>query len=214
MKTEASRKGEKVIWDPRTITTVLAALRWWQKALATDRETATDAANARALMPDHFAEAEPLTVEELDCLCEALNISELQPERKWNARAIREWCRAKSVNSYELTWGRLLDFIREAGLDRDEYFHLTAPYDLYEKGRREAFLRQRVWDEARWIGVFWCVGGSEGYYVHVERLWYEVDPKNTNPPLLRDLVLLGKFWDWRRAEEAANAVQYLVNHVW
>jgi hypothetical protein len=209
----------RVNWDSRTVATVLAALRYWQGALQADgdREMSTKA-KARAIDPDHFAEAQPLDLTELDALCEAINFDDLRPpERKWSAERIKDWVKAHKTTSYNLTWGQLEAFINEAGFANDEYFHLTAPYDLFETGRKEAFLRQRVWEQAHWMGVFWVVGGSEGFYVHVERMWYEEDPSHRAdpaPPLKRDLVFVGKFWDWRRAEEAVNAVQYLLNVVW
>jgi hypothetical protein len=48
--------------------TVLAALRYWQQDLAENED-------ARPMIPDHFEEGiSPLTVEEIDDLCEKLNV--------------------------------------------------------------------------------------------------------------------------------------------
>ena len=55
----------------------------------------------------------------------------------------------------------------------------------------------------RWIAVFWVVGGSEGYYVHIETRESET--------LKAELVFLGKFWDAAHAERAVNLLQALVN---
>lgn len=52
---------------PRDLATVLAALRYWQQDLAEND-------GAGPISPDHFDDCEPLTVEEIDDLCERLNV--------------------------------------------------------------------------------------------------------------------------------------------
>jgi hypothetical protein len=49
---------------------VLAALRYWQEAL--------DEFEGLPPIPDHFEEVTPLTVDEIDGLCERLNIRRLR----------------------------------------------------------------------------------------------------------------------------------------
>jgi hypothetical protein len=50
----------------RELATVLAALRYWQQDLAE---------NDDGPISDHFIDHTPLTVEEIDDLCERLNVS-------------------------------------------------------------------------------------------------------------------------------------------
>ena len=50
--------------SPRELATVLAALRYWQADVEADPNFE---------FGDHFAEAAPLTAEEIDDLCERLN---------------------------------------------------------------------------------------------------------------------------------------------
>ncbi len=57
----------------RETATVLAALRLWQEQLIQD--------GTASLSPDHFGEGgTPLTVEEIDVLCERLNLGEGEDE--------------------------------------------------------------------------------------------------------------------------------------
>jgi len=95
------------------------------------------------------------------------------------------------------TWRTVLDFIQEMGFDNDEYFHLFPD--------KRHFIDQPIWDHQHWIAVFWVVGGSEGYYVHIENRWNDYEGDHA------DLIVLGKFWDWERAEEATRALQRLIN---
>ncbi len=95
------------------------------------------------------------------------------------------------------TWRSVLNFIQEMGFDQDEYFHIFLP--------KRDMIDQPIWDKQCWIAVFWVVGGNEGYYVHVENRW------NDDAGDHSELILLGKFWDWERAEEATNAVQRFIN---
>ena len=55
--------------SPKETATVLAALRSWQDEL----EDMGGAALARGCRPEHFADVEPLTHDEIDTLCEELN---------------------------------------------------------------------------------------------------------------------------------------------
>ena len=49
----------------RELATVLATLRYWQQDLAANEEG--------PISTEHFAEETPLTIEEIDDLCERLN---------------------------------------------------------------------------------------------------------------------------------------------
>jgi hypothetical protein len=56
--------------NDRELATVLAALRYWQQDLA-------DNENEGPIIPDHFdEEVTPLTVDEIEALCERLNVGE------------------------------------------------------------------------------------------------------------------------------------------
>jgi hypothetical protein len=56
----------------RETATALAALRYWQRALARDGASLTQG-------DPHFAEVDPLTSDEIDGLCDWLNMSEHRP---------------------------------------------------------------------------------------------------------------------------------------
>lgn len=96
------------------------------------------------------------------------------------------------------TWRSELQFIKEMGFDEDEFFHL---YSL-----KRSYMDQPIWDHQQWVSVFWVIGGSEGYYVHVEKRWTDESGEHA------ELILLGKFWQWERAQEAAQSVQLFINH--
>ena len=57
---------------PRELATVLAALRHWQQQLAREGLPFADG------FP-HFSDETPLSVDEIDALCERLNQSDLDP---------------------------------------------------------------------------------------------------------------------------------------
>lgn len=95
------------------------------------------------------------------------------------------------------TWRTVLQFIDDMGFAGDEYFHLFPS--------QRDMIDLPIWNQQNWISVFWVIGGSEGYYVHVENRW------NDDTGDHADLILLGKFWDWERAEEATKTVQQFVN---
>ena len=108
-------------------------------------------------------------------------------------------CQTPTPDSF--TWNDVLEFIREEGFDKDEYFSLS-PVD-------RGYLDRQVWDggiDIWCIPVYWMVGGSEGYYVHVDRLI--IDEGNGNRS---QLMLLGKFWDKERAKEAVVAISEFIN---
>lgn len=112
-----------------------------------------------------------------------------------NARA---WLREHKTR--RLTWGDIDAFIREHGFDDDEYFGVHTVYRHHHVDWKEEFVYA---DHVRWIAIYWVVGGSEGYYVHVETR----EPETQKA----ELIFLGKFWDVARAEQAVNMLQALVN---
>lgn len=57
-------------FSDRELATILAALRYWQQDLA---------ANSDGPISEHFAETTPLTVAEIDNLCERLNCERSSP---------------------------------------------------------------------------------------------------------------------------------------
>ena len=111
---------------------------------------------------------------------------------------VRQWLHEQSIQ--RLTWGDVDKFIREQNLDDDEYFEVHTVFrHQHEDWKKESVYADRI----RWIAVYWVVGGSEGYYVHIETRECETQKA--------ELVFLGKFWDVTRAEQAANLLQALVN---
>jgi hypothetical protein len=98
------------------------------------------------------------------------------------------------------TWRTVLDLIQEMGFDQDEYFHLFPT--------KRNMIDQPIWNNQKWISVFWVVGGSEGYYVHIANIWSEITSDHMDHT---DLIILGKFWDRERAEQATQALQYFIN---
>lgn len=110
----------------------------------------------------------------------------------------RQWLRARNIQW--LTWGDVDAFIREHEFDRDEYFEPHTVFRHHHADWQKEFVYA---DNVRWIAVYWVVGGSEGYYVHVETRERETQKA--------ELAFLGKFWDVARAEQAANMLQALVN---
>ena len=110
----------------------------------------------------------------------------------------RQWLREHNIQ--RLTWGDVDEFIRNHHLDDDEYFEVHTVYRHHHpEWKKECVYAGKV----RWIAVYWVVGGSEGYYVHVET-------RSGESPQV-ELVLVGKFWDTMRAEFAVNLIQALVN---
>jgi hypothetical protein len=105
------------------------------------------------------------------------------------------------------TVGDLMELVQRHALDADEYF---SPHDwqgvtLRDRGQ---VLRDPLWlKNTKWIAVFWVVGGSEGYYVHVERVQ---SPEAHGPATIQDIAL-GKFWDRERAAFATGLVQLWIN---
>lgn len=97
------------------------------------------------------------------------------------------------------TWGDILEFIRQKGCDRDEYFHF-ARYDV------EDLVDCQVWNDSIWqIAVYWVKGDSEGWYVHIDEVYSRCST--------RKLILLGKFWDTDRAAAACRDVtEFIYNH--
>jgi hypothetical protein len=120
------------------------------------------------------------------------------PENNSSYQQARQWLREHNIQ--HLTWGDVARFIREKGLDDDEYFEMHTVYRHHHADWKREFVYA---DKVRWIAVYWVAGGSEGYYVHIETRERETQKA--------ELVLLGKFWDVPRAEHAVNMLQALVN---
>jgi len=105
---------------------------------------------------------------------------------------------------HSLTWNDVSDFIHKFEFDKDEYFQYSF------SPSRDVPKDDPVWDKGvHWVACYWVIGGSEGYYVHVDQLVTTTGSKQSGNE--RRMVLLGKFWDIERAQAAANAVQLLVN---
>lgn len=108
-----------------------------------------------------------------------------------------------AIDKAPATWGELAEALTAAGFAADEY--------LSESGRYQHpdFRTLELWGAGvRWISCFWVVGGSEGYYCHIER---QRATGGNDGNVFSELMLLGKFWDWQRAEACAVFAQRLVN---
>lgn len=102
------------------------------------------------------------------------------------------------MDPMQMTWADAEEFIKAAGFDRDEYFHLQTRGGA-TVGTAE--LRKIViWDEnaLRAISVWWTPGTNEGYYVHVERVLAK------GREITHEMAMLGKFWSPARAAFACE----------
>ena len=103
-----------------------------------------------------------------------------------------------------MTWRELHESLAAAGFADDEYLSLA--YDL--RGQWDDDVWGKVGDEwTRWIACYWVEGGSEGWYVHIDRMLPKGGAENgfDSTPMV-----LGKFWDWERAEKCAQFATRLV----
>ena len=98
------------------------------------------------------------------------------------------------------TWGDLLNALIAAGFEKDEYLSSQS----IELGMSfEEFCAKDLWDEETWrLACFWVRGGSEGYYTHIEEIRRDKTSR---------CYILGKFWNWERAQECANYAARLLN---
>jgi hypothetical protein len=96
-----------------------------------------------------------------------------------------------------LTWGDVMEFVTMNGLHHEEYFSLCQGVKATDE----------VWKDARWVAVYWVEGGSEGYYLHIDRIvWNEERQVNET-----QTYALGKFWS---KASAAVAVTWLTPFVY
>ena len=97
-------------------------------------------------------------------------------------------------------WGEVDAFIRANKLDQEEYFTFCWPYDYRKRVDAD---KLPVWgDRTRWIAVYMVEGGSEGWYVHVERVNVPEGAGEIHSAYETESIMLGKFWDHERALEA------------
>lgn len=80
-----------------------------------------------------------------------------------------------------LTIEDLMKFVADSRLDKEEYFCLA----MSIKRSDEIWL-----PDTRWIAVYWVEGGSEGYYVHIDRIDYSKERDN----FIVTRLALGKYW--------------------
>jgi hypothetical protein len=96
----------------------------------------------------------------------------------------------------ETTMQDLMNFIRGARLDYEEYF--SSVFDRYTHADAGVTSASPLFGrDTRDIAVWWAPGGSEGYKVHVE----SVDKYGVHTA-----IAVGKFWDPRKAAFAANLI--------
>lgn len=102
-----------------------------------------------------------------------------------------------------LTWAGVRDFARgfSHGNSQVDYFHLQEPL-----ARRSG---EAVWDGAHWIAVWWTPGGSEGYYIHIDRRVSV--PGEQQHGTRVETAALGKVWDATTAASLCQHLQQLIN---
>jgi hypothetical protein len=100
------------------------------------------------------------------------------------------------MDSMKMTWNDAEEFVKAAGLDKDEYFHISTARITNEEVLRNTV----IWDEKgiRNVAVWWAPGANEGYYVHVDR------ELKREREVVHELAMLGKFWSPARASFAAE----------
>ncbi len=103
------------------------------------------------------------------------------------------------MDEMTMTWGDAEAFVKDAGLDQDEYFHLE-PRD--DKTRKTV-----IWDQKGLVAIaaWWTPGTNEGYYVHVDRVLRGSQGKGVR----HELAMVGKFWHSERAALASELLTRL-----
>jgi hypothetical protein len=72
-----------------------------------------------------------------------------------------------------------------------------------------SFSDKPVWDDnTRWISVYWVVGRSEGYYIHVERIMRPADQQGS---FIRRWAMVGKVYTIQQAILVTTALQTFIN---
>jgi hypothetical protein len=105
------------------------------------------------------------------------------------------------MDPMKMTWDDVEKFVKAAGLDKDEYFHLYTSGGI---GHREEALRKTVvWDEKgiRNVAVWWTPGANEGYYLQVDRRLFSESGRGG---VDHHVAMLGKFWSPARAAFASD----------
>jgi hypothetical protein len=136
---------------------------------------------------------------------------------EWNYKEKRYW--HKSCEAYaeeyhcpiclrgtpdSFTWGDLMVFIRREGFHKDEYFSYS---ENLVQPQAQVFADDINGDHCHAVACFWVVGGSEGYYVHIQPVYGYGEYKYGR---LKE-GLIGKFWNQKRAEKAVKAIQAFIN---
>lgn len=104
----------------------------------------------------------------------------------------------------EPTWLDLAAWLTELGFE-DEYISVSFGADEIAKQPIFTLGTKRA-------GAWWCVGTSEGYYVHIERMTAPPDQKLASRTMFTQCIILAKFWDWRRAEQCATLANRFIAH--
>lgn len=73
----------------------------------------------------------------------------------------------------------------------------------------QTYGNKPVWDDnTRWIAVYWVIGGSEGYYIHVERI---MRPSDASGNYMRRWAMVGKVYNQDQAILVTSALQRFIN---
>lgn len=96
------------------------------------------------------------------------------------------------------TYGDLMEYVKANRIDQEEYFSLSQGVKAEEP----------IWSPTTvWIAVYWVEGGSEGYYVHVDR----IEDREALGHRVSTVMACGKFW---AKASASLAVTYLTPFVY
>lgn len=102
------------------------------------------------------------------------------------------------------TWQDLNDALCAQGFDEDEYLSLSWR-DWYET---PDYRNLPIFDNnAHWISAYAVRGGSEGWYVHIDKI---VVAGRFSGTKTCETMLLAKFWSLDRALECVNAATRLI----
>lgn len=101
-----------------------------------------------------------------------------------------------------MNWLELVSALYGSELN-EEYFALASRADR----------RVSIWDGARWLACYVVEGGSEGWYLHVDKISDEIvmNEDCSVQESGRQLMLIGKFWSYAGAERALLVATKLIH---
>lgn len=104
----------------------------------------------------------------------------------------------------EPTWLDLAAWLIDLGF-KDEYINVA--FGAEEIAKQPIFTL-----ETKRACAWWCVGTSEGYYVHIERITAPPDQTLSSRTMFTQCIIIAKFWDWWRAEQCTTLANRFIVH--